>query len=132
VKTLALALTSVAASAAGQLLLAAGARAPRGAPGAAGAGPQAERAAAWLWLLLDHRVLGGLACWTASTLLWLLVLQRERLSFAYTLTSLNYVLVPLAARFVLGERLGGIRMVGMALIALGVGVTVAGRASEAP
>ena len=113
-----LGLGSVLASAAGQLLLASGARAP----GASG----------WGALLLSPRVIAGLVCWTASTLLWLAALQRERLSLVYALASLNYVLVPLGARVFLGERLGGTRVLGRAVIALGVGICLAGRGAGEP
>jgi len=112
VRPLLLALGSVLLSASGQLLLAAGSK------GAASASMVA--------LLLTPRVVGGLACWTASTLLWMAALQRERLTAVYALTSLNYILVPLGARLLLGERVGPARAMGMSLIAAGVLVSLAG------
>jgi uncharacterized membrane protein len=52
----------------------------------------------------DVRVLSGLAAWIAWTLCWLYVLRVAPLSRAYGLTSLSYVLVPLASVFVFGEQ----------------------------
>jgi len=112
VRPLPLALGSVLLSASGQLLLAAGSK----------EGASASMVA----LLLTPRVVGGLACWTASTLLWMAALQREQLAAVYALTSLNYILVPLGARLLLGERVGPARAVGMGLIAAGVLVSLAG------
>jgi uncharacterized membrane protein len=113
VRALLLALGSVLFSASGQLLLASGAK----------QGATASLAA----LLLSPRVTGGLVCWAASTLLWMAALQRLPLVAVYPLTSLNFVLVPLGARLLLGERVGAPRALGMALIVAGVLVSLAGR-----
>lgn len=118
-----LALGSVMASAAGQLFLSAGARAPR---------PVASGLVGWIALLTDPRTVVGLICWAASAVLWMATLQRERLSHVYALASLNYVLVPLGARLVFGERLGGMRLAGMLVIVAGVGLCVAARGPEGP
>lgn len=105
-------LASVVFSAVGQLLLAAGSK--RGAT------------ASLLALLLTPRVVSGLGCWAASTLLWVAALRREPLATVYVLTSLNYVLVPAGAHLLLGERLGGQRIFGMGLIVAGVLVSLSG------
>ena len=65
---------------------------------------------------------GWSAClaWGASCLLWVLALSRHRLVFANGLSSLRYVLVGLAAWAVLGERLSGWHVLGMALITAGI------------
>lgn len=115
-RALLLALGSLVASAAGQLLLASGARNSEGTP--------------WLVLMFSPKIIAGIACWTLSTLLWIAALQRERLSLIYALASLNYVLVPLGARVLLGERFGGTRLVGMLLIVFGVALSLAGRSTE--
>lgn len=124
-KAILLAFFSVLASAAGQLMLALGTKAAaergRAASGSLGL---------WVAVLTEPRVIFGIACWGASALLWMAALQRERLSAVYALASLNYVLVPLLARVVLGERIGGLRLIGMAVIVVGVGLCVAGRGAE--
>jgi drug/metabolite transporter (DMT)-like permease len=124
-KLLLMILTSVALSGAGQLLLRAGARAV---PVIAGA--QWGDVRAWLALLSDWRVLLGLVSWAVSTALWLVVLNRAELSYAYVLGSLNYVLVPLAAYRLFEEPVGSVRLIGMLVIFAGVIITLCGRVAE--
>ena len=83
--------------------------------------------AAWGSVLFCPPVVAGLALWTLSTLLWIYVLSGSGLILAYGLYGLNYVLVPLLAHWRLAEPISGLQAAGMALIALGVGCTVAGR-----
>src|SRR5205823_478579 len=87
--------------------------------------------ASWWALATCAPVIAGLLAWALATALWLVVLAREQLSYAYVLGSLNYVLVPVAARLLFAERIGSLRWAGMALIAVGVAVTVLARAGEA-
>lgn len=82
---------------------------------------------AWSAMLTSKPVLLGIVLWTLSTLVWLYVLSQNSLVFAYGLYGLNYLLVPLLAHWRLSEPLSGLQIVGMGLIALGVGCTVAGR-----
>lgn len=103
-------LCAVPLSAAGQLLLKAGAR---HLSGLSGVGFLVAAAA-------DVRVLMGLAAWTASTACWLYVLRVAPLSKAYGLTSLTYVLVPLASVYLFGEQIRRPHVVGIVLITVGV------------
>ncbi len=82
---------------------------------------------AWTAMLTSRPVLLGIALWTFSTLVWLYVLSQNSLVLAYGLYGLNYLLVPLLAHWRLSEPLSGLQIVGMGLIALGVGCTVVGR-----
>lgn len=116
---------AVLASGAGQLLLKAGALDS----GAEVAG-DALNVSGWLRLLSSWKVLLGLSLWTVSTLLYLLVLSRTQLSFAFCVASLNYLAVPLAARWLFSEPLSSARYAGMAVIALGVAITLWARATE--
>jgi undecaprenyl phosphate-alpha-L-ara4N flippase subunit ArnE len=68
----------------------------------------------WLWAALLSM---GLAL-----LLWLLVLQRLEVGVAYAMLSLNFVLVTLAAHYVLGEPADHRHWLGVALIVAGVAV----------
>lgn len=52
--------------------------------------------------------------------LWLIVLSRERLGFAYLFFGLIYVFIPIASWRFLGERLTAAQILGMILIAIGV------------
>jgi drug/metabolite transporter (DMT)-like permease len=115
-KTLVLIVGAVACSAAGQLCLKSGAR------HLAGLG----RLEFLLAAAGDGRVLSGLVAWAASTVCWLYVLRVAPLSRAYLLSSLTYVLVPLAGVFAFGEQLRRLHAVGMVLILLGVACLLSG------
>ncbi|HEX6050012.1 MAG TPA: EamA family transporter [Gemmatimonadaceae bacterium] len=71
-------------------------------------------------------VLAGLAAWAASTVCWLYVLRSAPLSRAYPLTSLTYVLLPLASVYVFGEPLRRLHGVGTVLILIGVACVLSG------
>src|SRR3954466_2665176 len=51
-------------------------------------------------------IIGGMACYVISILVWLVVLSRVEVSMAYPMVSLGYVVTALAAYFWLGEQLG--------------------------
>ena len=71
-------------------------------------------------------VLSGLVAWSASTLCWLYVLRVAPLATAYGLTSLTYVLIPLASVYVFGEQIRRPHVVGMVLIIMGIACVLAG------
>ena len=114
-KTLALVLVAVLFSVAGQLLLKSGAQR------AGGLGAMDFLLAA----ARDLHVLAGLAAWAASTICWLYVLRVAPLSRAYGLTSLTYVLVPLASVYVLGEQVRRMHVAGIIMIAVGIACVLA-------
>ena len=114
--TIVLILGAVAFSAAGQLLLKAGAQHLAG----------LDRLPFLLAAARDMRVLAGLAAWIASTLCWLYVLRVAPLSRAYGLSSLTYVLIPLLSVYVFGEQVRRLHAVGTVLIIMGVACLVAG------
>ena len=55
-----------------------------------------------------------------SAVVWLIVLSRATLSFAYPFASLSYVLILVAGHFVLHEQVTPLRLAGVALIVLGI------------
>ena len=65
-------------------------------------------------------VVGGLLIFGLSAVVWLLVLSRASLSFAYPFASLTYVLILLADRFVLKEEIPLLRWAGVAAIVTGI------------
>ena len=67
-------------------------------------------------------VILGLACYGVGTLVWLGVLSRLDLGFAYPMLALSYVLVPLMAQVFLGEKIPIARLVGIGIIVVGVGI----------
>jgi glycosyltransferase involved in cell wall biosynthesis/multidrug transporter EmrE-like cation transporter len=62
----------------------------------------------------------GLATFAASALVWLVVLSRASLSFAYPFAALTYVLILLFDRFVLHDQVSLLRWGGVALIIGGI------------
>ena len=66
----------------------------------------------WTWL--------GILAYILSFGSWLYALKHLPLGYAFNLTNIVYVLVPLASWWFLGEQLGFMRLVGIALILLGV------------
>jgi drug/metabolite transporter (DMT)-like permease len=65
-------------------------------------------------------VIAGLVLYIASSGLWLLILARADVSFAFPLVSMGFVLTVAYAHFVLHEPVGLIRLAGVALIVVGV------------
>jgi len=62
----------------------------------------------------------GLVIFGLSAIVWLIVLSRASLSFAYPFASLTYVIIVLFDRFVLGQDIPSIRYLGVALIVAGI------------
>jgi glycosyltransferase involved in cell wall biosynthesis/multidrug transporter EmrE-like cation transporter len=65
-------------------------------------------------------VWAGLATFVLSAGVWLIVLSKASLSFAYPFASLTYVLILVFDRFVLREPISGLRYAGVALIIAGL------------
>jgi len=65
-------------------------------------------------------VLFGLFCYGLGFMVWLIVLSKAEVSYAYPLISLGYVLTALLAWVLFGEALNGNRLVGILTICLGV------------
>jgi drug/metabolite transporter (DMT)-like permease len=71
-------------------------------------------------LVVQPLVWGGLALFGVSAVVWLIVLSRASLSFAYPFASITYVLILLFDHFVLDEQVPALRWGGVACIALGI------------
>lgn len=65
-------------------------------------------------------IIGGLACYVLSVLLWIIALSRVDVSIAYPMLSLGYVASALGAWYFFGEVISLQRMVAMAIILFGV------------
>ncbi len=65
-------------------------------------------------------VLAGLTCYVVSVLIWLLVLSRVEVSYAYPLLSVGYIVTALAGQFFFNESIGLTRWSGIVVICLGV------------
>ena len=55
-----------------------------------------------------------------SAVVWIVVLSRTSLSFAYPFASLTYVLILMADRFVLDQEVPALRYAGVAFIVVGI------------
>lgn len=64
----------------------------------------------------------GLALFGISALFWLIVLSRVRLSVAYPIVGISYILIVLLARFRLHEHVPPLRWVGVTVIAIGIAI----------
>ncbi len=116
--TLGLILLSVALNAAAQLFLRAAMRS--GLP--AGLTPVGTL----INVGLRPGILGGLACYGFSLLLWIYVLSKADASFAYPFLGLGFVIVAVAGFLVLGEPLSPRKIIGTLIIAGGVVVLAGG------
>lgn len=65
-------------------------------------------------------VLGGLACYAVSVVVWILALSRVPVSVAYPMLSIGYIVNAAAAWFLFGESLGAQKLVGIGFIIVGV------------
>ncbi len=65
-------------------------------------------------------VLFGLLCYGLGFMVWLIVLSKAEVSYAYPLISLGYVLTAVLAWALFGEALNESRLVGILTICLGV------------
>jgi drug/metabolite transporter (DMT)-like permease len=71
-------------------------------------------------LVAQPYVWAGLLLFGLSALVWLAVLSRASLSFAYPFAALTYVLILLFDAFVLHETVPPLRWGGVAFIAIGI------------
>jgi drug/metabolite transporter (DMT)-like permease len=70
--------------------------------------------------LANPYVIGGIGLYACSALVWLMVLSRVDLSFAYPLVSTGYIAVVLLSRFLFHESVTPVRIVGALVICAGV------------
>jgi len=65
-------------------------------------------------------VWGGLFLYGLSAVVWMIVLSRVPLSFAYPMVSLGYVFVVVTSKYVHHEEVTGMRLLGTLVICFGV------------
>lgn len=71
-------------------------------------------------------VIGGLGLYFASAAVWLLVLAKVDVSFAYPFVGLGFIITMLLAFFINGEMLSATKIAGTLCIALGVAIIAQG------
>ena len=65
-------------------------------------------------------ILSGLSCYVISVAVWLLVLSRVEVSFAYPLLSVGYIVNAVAGYYLFQENLSMTRITGILVICVGV------------
>ena len=65
-------------------------------------------------------IFSGMFCFVMSAFLWLFVLTKIQVSIAYPLGSLGYIFTAVLAYFILNEPLTMAKIIGIALICVGV------------
>lgn len=65
-------------------------------------------------------ILGGLACYGISVVVWIMALSRVEVSVAYPMLSIGYVVTAFAAWYLFGEPLSFMKLLGMGIIILGI------------
>ncbi len=65
-------------------------------------------------------ILGGLACYVVSVVVWILALSRVPVSVAYPMLSVGYVVNAVAAWMLFGESLSMQKLIGIGFIVIGV------------
>ncbi len=71
-------------------------------------------------LLLNPYLILGLILFVLSAMLWLLVLSKAELSYAYPSLSISYVLTAVASWLLFNESLNSLRILGITIICIGV------------
>ena len=71
-------------------------------------------------LALEPHVLGGLACYAISVVVWIVGLSRVPVSIAYPMLSIGYVVTAIAAWQLLGDSVSLLRLAGIGVIIAGV------------
>ena len=73
-------------------------------------------------IILTPAIFLGFLCFGVSSILWLVVISRWELSYAYPLVALGYIFAILYGTLLLHENLSFIKIFGSCLILAGIGV----------
>ncbi len=73
-----------------------------------------------LSLFLQPGILGGLACYAVSVVVWLGALSTVEVNYAYPFLALGFLANALMAQWSLGEHIPGARWLALAIIVVGV------------
>lgn len=71
-------------------------------------------------LATEPHIVGGLACYVVSVIVWIMALSRVEVSIAYPMLSVGYVVNAIAAWYLFGEAVTPTRLAGIGIIILGV------------
>jgi multidrug transporter EmrE-like cation transporter len=65
-------------------------------------------------------IIGGLACYGISVVVWIMALSRVPVSVAYPMLSIGYIVNAFAAYWLFGESLNAQKLIGIGVIVVGV------------
>ncbi|CAB3776386.1 4-amino-4-deoxy-L-arabinose-phosphoundecaprenol flippase subunit ArnF [Paraburkholderia ultramafica] len=68
----------------------------------------------------EPHIMAGLACYVLSVAIWIVALSKVPVSVAYPMLSIGYVVNALAAWYLFGEILSTQKLIGIAVIIVGV------------
>jgi len=71
-------------------------------------------------LIKEKFIILGIVLYILATLIWLVVLSQEEISFAYPLVAIGYIIVAIIGKVFFNENLSIFRVVGILLIVIGV------------
>jgi multidrug transporter EmrE-like cation transporter len=71
-------------------------------------------------LATEPHIMGGLACYVISVVVWIMALSRVEVSIAYPMLSIGYVVNAMAAWWLFGEAVSLTRLAGIGVIIVGV------------
>jgi multidrug transporter EmrE-like cation transporter len=71
-------------------------------------------------LLMQWPIIGGLACYGISVVVWIMALSRVPVSVAYPMLSIGYIVNAFAAYWLFGESLNAQKLIGIGVIVVGV------------
>lgn len=78
-------------------------------------------------LLATPQILIAIPLYAVGFVVWLIVLSRTEVSFAYPLLSAAYVFIPLLAHIILAEPVSARQWAGIMMITIGVFMVASGR-----
>ncbi|MCK4859576.1 MAG: EamA family transporter [Candidatus Omnitrophica bacterium] len=74
-----------------------------------------------LWKIFSHSsVFLGLLFFGASVFLWLVALSKIKLSVAYPMVAITYVVIPILSYFLFKESLNPVKVIALSIIIFGV------------
>lgn len=71
-------------------------------------------------VMVNPPIIAGLTAYVVSVVVWLLVLSRVQVSYAYPMLSIGYIVNAVAAYYLFGEDLSFVRIAGIVVIIMGV------------
>jgi len=74
----------------------------------------------FLAILKSPKVMTGLFLYGLSAIVWLIILSRVDLSFAYPMIGVSYIFMLIISRFLLNEHVSPLRWIGAVVISIGV------------